>query len=143
VEAEHRTLRPHDLLDTCKFILVSHVIPYLPLGQLFRLWLGISEYVYRNPELLDECIDTAITDNTFRADDLEFTFAARAWSELVNLGNMDAYREKFEKIQTFFAPRFAEATKIGNEMIKTIEENLKERKEKEKEMEKAKAKTVL
>jgi prephenate dehydrogenase (NADP+) len=46
---------------------------------------------------------------------------------------MDAYREKFEKIQTFFAPRFAEATKVGNEMIKTIEENLKERKEKEKE----------
>jgi prephenate dehydrogenase (NADP+) len=89
--------------------------------------------VYRNPDLLDECIDTAITDNTFRADDLEFTFAARAWSELVNLGNMDAYREKFEKIQTFFAPRFAEATKVGNEMIKTIEENLKERKEKEKE----------
>lgn len=45
--------------------------------QLFRLWLGAAEYLFRKPELLEEVIDTAIEDNTFRADDLEFTFAAR------------------------------------------------------------------
>ena len=50
------------------------------------------------------------------------------WSERVSLGHMDGYREKFEKIQAYFAPRFAEATKVGNEMIKTIEENLNSRK---------------
>ena len=99
--------------------------------KLFRLWLGITEYLYRNEELLNESIDTAIEDNTFRTDDLEFTFAARDWSERVNLGNMDGYREKFEKIQAYFAPRFAEANKVGNEMIKTIEQNLRERKGKE------------
>ena len=41
---------------------------------------------------------------------------------------MEAYREKFEKIQAYFAPRFPEASKVGNEMIKTIEENLDSRK---------------
>lgn len=41
---------------------------------------------------------------------------------------MDGYREKFEQIQSYFAPRFPEATRVGNEMIKTIEENLKSRK---------------
>ena len=41
------------------------------------MWLGITEYLFLKPDLLDECIDTAIVDNTFRADDLEFTFAAR------------------------------------------------------------------
>jgi prephenate dehydrogenase (NADP+) len=41
---------------------------------------------------------------------------------------MDGYREKFEKIQKYFAPRFEEATKLGNEMIKTVEENIRERK---------------
>lgn len=46
-------------------------------SKLFRLWLGITEYLFRNPELLQEAIDTAIDDNTFRTDDLEFTFAAR------------------------------------------------------------------
>ena len=45
--------------------------------KLFRLWLGITEYVYRNEELLNECIETGLTDNTFVSDDLEFTFAAR------------------------------------------------------------------
>lgn len=49
--------------------------------QLFRLWLGVTEYLFRNPELLDEALDTAIDDNTFRSDDLEFTFAARVSSE--------------------------------------------------------------
>ena len=40
---------------------------------------------------------------------------------------MDGYREKFEAIQSYFAPRFPEATKVGNQMITTIEENLKSR----------------
>ncbi|OAK97901.1 Prephenate dehydrogenase [Phaeosphaeriaceae sp. SRC1lsM3a] len=85
-----------------------------------RMWLGITEYLFRNPTLLEEAIDTAIDDNTFRADDLEFTFAARDWSSRVDLGNFDGYREKFEKIQKYFEPRFPEATKLGNDMIKTI-----------------------
>lgn len=33
---------------------------------------------------------------------------------------MEGYQEKFEKIQKYFAPRFPEATKLGNEMIETI-----------------------
>lgn len=45
--------------------------------KLFRLWLGVTEYLFRNPRLLDEALDTAIDDKTFRSDDLEFTFAAR------------------------------------------------------------------
>ena len=40
---------------------------------------------------------------------------------------MEGYREKFERVQTYFKPRFAEATKVGNEMIRTIEENLNSR----------------
>ena len=47
------------------------------LTQLFRIWLGVTEYLFRNEDLLDEVIKTAIEDNTFRSDDLEFTFAAR------------------------------------------------------------------
>ncbi|GAB7323554.1 hypothetical protein MBLNU13_g07057t1 [Cladosporium sp. NU13] len=104
----------------------DHMICSTPL---FRLWLGIAEYLYRNEDLLNESIDNAITDNTHVADDLEFTFAARDWSNRVSLGNMEGYRTKFENIQSYFSPRFAEATKVGNEMIRTIEENLKTRKE--------------
>lgn len=50
---------------------------YINIGQLFRLWLGVTEYLFRNQDLLEEALDTAIDDSTFRSDDLEFTFAAR------------------------------------------------------------------
>ena len=33
---------------------------------------------------------------------------------------MEGYRDKFEEMQAFFAPRFPEAMRLGNEMIKTI-----------------------
>ena len=37
----------------------------------------MTEYLFRQPALLDDVIRIAIEDNTFRSDDLEFTFAAR------------------------------------------------------------------
>lgn len=109
----HLSINPYD-----------HMICSTPL---FRLWLGITEYLYRNTELLEECIDTAIEDTTFRSDDLEFTFAARDWSERVKLGNMEGYRRRFEMVQEYFRPRFPEAKRVGDEMIRTIEENLRAR----------------
>ncbi|KAK4495891.1 hypothetical protein PRZ48_013159 [Zasmidium cellare] len=114
-----------DCWHRLQIIPYDHMICSTPL---FRLWLGITEYLYRNDELLNECIDTAIEDTSFRADDLEFTFAARDWSERVRLGSMEAYREKFEGVQGYFETRFEEAGRVGNEMIRTIEEGLRERK---------------
>ena len=52
--------------------------------KLFRLWLGVTEYLFRKADLLEEVLDTAIDDNTFRSDDLEFTFAARVSDLLPN-----------------------------------------------------------
>ncbi|KAK2763542.1 prephenate dehydrogenase (NADP(+)) [Emmonsiellopsis sp. PD_33] len=95
----------------------DHMICSTPL---FRLWLGVTEYLFRNEDLLDEVLDIAIDDNTFRSDDLEFTFAARAWSECVSFGDFASYRDRFEKIQSYFAPRFPDAVRLGNEMMKTI-----------------------
>ncbi|RWQ95508.1 prephenate dehydrogenase [Paecilomyces variotii] len=95
----------------------DHMICSTPL---FRLWLGVTEYLFRNPDLLDEVLDIAIDDNTFRSDDLEFTFAARAWSDCVSFGDFGSYKDRFERIQSYFAPRFPEAVRVGNEMLKTI-----------------------
>ncbi|BFZ59532.1 prephenate dehydrogenase (NADP(+)) [Saitoella coloradoensis] len=95
----------------------DHMICSTPL---FRMWLGVTEYLYKQPQLLDECIRIALTDDTFRSDDLEFTFAARGWAECVGFGDFGSYRKRFEATQGFFEGRFEEATKIGNEMIATI-----------------------
>ncbi|MCJ1306760.1 prephenate dehydrogenase (NADP(+)) [Agyrium rufum] len=99
------------------------IIPYEHMicsTPLFRLWLGATQYLFRKPGLLDEVINVAIEDNTFRSDDLEFTFAARGWSECVSFGDFSSYRDRFESIQAYFSPRFPEAIRVGNEMIKTI-----------------------
>ncbi|MCJ1290353.1 prephenate dehydrogenase (NADP(+)) [Xylographa carneopallida] len=95
----------------------DHMICSTPL---FRLMLGVTEYLFRKPLLLEEVIATAIEDDTFRSDDLEFTFAARGWSDCVSFGDFSSYKDRFEQIQVYFAPRFPEATRVGNEMIKTI-----------------------
>lgn len=33
---------------------------------------------------------------------------------------MNRYRDKFENVRQYFEPRFADAVKVGNEMIATI-----------------------
>ena len=100
----------------------DHMICSTPL---FRVWLGVTEYLFRNETLLNEAIKTAVSDDTFRSDDLEFTFAARAWSDCVSFGDFEAYRDRFETIQQYFAPRFPDAVRLGSEMIKTIVEKTK------------------
>ena len=49
-----------------------------------------------------------------------FLTCSQGWSECVSFGDFSSYKDRFEKIQAYFAPRFPEANRVGNEMIKTI-----------------------
>ncbi|CCG81614.1 Prephenate dehydrogenase [Taphrina deformans PYCC 5710] len=100
----------------------DHMICSTPL---FRLWLGVTEYLFRQPALLTETINAALEDDKFRSDDLEFTIAARGWSDIVNYKDFQSYKKRFENVQAYFEPRFVEATALGNEMIRTIFERTK------------------
>ncbi|CAK7894058.1 hypothetical protein CAAN1_02S01970 [[Candida] anglica] len=102
----------------------DHMICSTPL---FRIFLGVTEYLFCTPGLLEECISVSVNDPTFRHDDLEFTIAARNWSKIVSFGNFDLYKQEFETAQEFFKPMLGEANRIGNEMIKTILERVRER----------------
>ncbi|KTB12812.1 Prephenate dehydrogenase [NADP(+)] [Nakaseomyces glabratus] len=95
----------------------DHMICSTPL---FRIFLGVSEFLFLSPDLLEKTIDAAIDDHSFRRDDLEFVVAAREWSSIVTFGNFDLYKRQFEDVQKFFEPMLPEANQIGNEMIKTI-----------------------
>ncbi|KNB11676.1 prephenate dehydrogenase [Fusarium oxysporum f. sp. lycopersici 4287] len=106
-----------------------NIVPYdhmLCSTPLFRLRLGVTEYLFRNEDVLDAAIETAIEDKTYRSDDLEFTFAARAWAECVNLGHFETWEKRFVSTQQFFEPRFEEAKVVGNQMMKKILENSKD-----------------
>lgn len=58
---------------------------------------GVAEYLFRSPTLLQSAITAAVSDKVHRPDDVEFTIAARGWSECVSFGNFDLYQRRFEE----------------------------------------------
>lgn len=90
---------------------------------IFRMWIGVAEYLFRSPERLDAAIDAAVRDFTHRSHDLEFTMAARGWSQCISFGSFALYERRFMDTAGFFAPRFGEATELGAKMIKAISQS--------------------
>ncbi|QRV73793.1 hypothetical protein RhiJN_01807 [Ceratobasidium sp. AG-Ba] len=90
---------------------------------LFRLWIGVAEYLFRSETRLNAALDAAVHDVSHRSDDLEFVVAARGWSQCVTFGSFPLYKDRFKHTQAFFKPRFAEATALGSRMIQTILDN--------------------
>ncbi|KAG9318958.1 prephenate dehydrogenase [Chiua virens] len=88
----------------------------------FRMWIGVAEYLFRSVERLDTALHAATHDVSHRSDDLEFVVAARGWSQCIAFGNFELYKDRFSRTAAFFEPRFEEANKIGGAMIKAISE---------------------
>lgn len=85
----------------------------------------MAEYLFRSRTLLSLAISAGLSDRIHRSEDIEFVVAARGWSECVSFGNFDLYENRFVETMRFFAPRFAEATRVGGEMIKAIQQGQK------------------
>jgi len=88
----------------------------------FRLRLGIAEYLFKNDDLLEESIETALYDKTIRGDDLEFHSAVRDWSALIGYGDMEGYKKHFNEVQAFFKGRLEEGNKQSAELIRRLME---------------------
>ncbi|CDS06717.1 Putative Prephenate dehydrogenase (NADP) [Lichtheimia ramosa] len=99
----------------------EHMVCQTPL---FRLWMGITEYLFRSPAMLEEAIMAALYRKEIRPDDMEFVTCARGWAECVSLGSMEAYQKRFTETASFFEDRFAESTIVGNNMISMISKNM-------------------
>lgn len=86
----------------------------------FRMWMGVAEYLFRSQKRLDAAINAALYNMSHRYDDVEFVVASRGWSQCVSFGNFELYKQRFEETAAFFRPRFDEAAKAGSEMLKVI-----------------------
>ncbi|MEN0056888.1 MAG: prephenate dehydrogenase, partial [Mucilaginibacter sp.] len=86
----------------------------------FRLRLGIAEYLFKNEELLEESLETALYDKTIRGDDLEFHSAVREWSAIIGYGDMEGYKKHFNDVQSFFDGRLEEGKKQSAELIRRL-----------------------
>ncbi|KAH9852756.1 Prephenate dehydrogenase [Lenzites betulinus] len=87
---------------------------------IFRLWIGVAEYLFRSEARLDAAIHAALYETTHRSDDLEFVVGARGWSQCISFGNFELYKERFLHTSAFFESRFEEATKVGSAMIQAL-----------------------
>lgn len=87
---------------------------------IFRMWIGVAEYLFRSQARLDAAIQAALYDVSHRSNDLEFVVAARGWSQCISFGSFDLYKERFAKTAEFFQPRFEDATKLGSAMLQAI-----------------------
>lgn len=87
---------------------------------IFRMWIGVAEYLFRSPARLDAAIEAAVRDVMHRSDDLEFTLAARGWSQCISFGSFELYEKRFSETAAFFQPRFKEAAEVGTKMIEAI-----------------------
>ncbi|KZT09557.1 Prephenate dehydrogenase [Laetiporus sulphureus 93-53] len=90
---------------------------------IFRMLLGVSEYLFRSQERLDNAINAALYDTTYRANDLEFVVAARGWSQCISFGSFELYQQRFMAASNFFEPRFEDATKLGTAMLQAISDS--------------------
>jgi len=86
----------------------------------FRLRLGIAEYLFKNEELLEESIVTALYDKTIRGDDLEFHSAVREWSAIIGYGDLEGYKKHFNDVKVFFEGRLEEGNKQSAELIRRL-----------------------
>lgn len=96
---------------------------------IFRLWIGVAEYLFRSQERLDAAIFAALYDTSHRSNDMEFLIASRGWSQCISFGSFDLYKERFAQTAAFFQPRFESATKLGSAMIQAIMESQSEDKD--------------
>lgn len=90
---------------------------------IFRLWIGVAEYLFRSPERLDAAIFAALYDTSHRSNDMEFVIAARGWSQCISFGSFELYKDRFQQTSDFFQTRFEDATRLGSAMIQAIMES--------------------
>ncbi|TFK90282.1 Prephenate dehydrogenase [Polyporus arcularius HHB13444] len=90
---------------------------------IFRMWIGVAEYLFRSEARLDSAIHAALYETSHRSDDLEFCVAARGWSQCISFGSFELYKQRFMHTAGFFESRFEEATKVGSAMIQALMDN--------------------
>ncbi|MGN6638126.1 MAG: NAD(P)-binding domain-containing protein [Mucilaginibacter sp.] len=126
LSSHHEVQKPNSHLSILSMVDAWYHLGVNPYDNLicqtppFRLRLGIAEYLFKNEELLEESIKTALYDKTIRGDDLEFHSAVREWSAIIGYGDMEGYKTHFNQVQAFFQDRLEEGKKQSAELIRRL-----------------------
>ncbi|KAG0146959.1 hypothetical protein CROQUDRAFT_656752 [Cronartium quercuum f. sp. fusiforme G11] len=104
----------------CWYQLKINPLKHLELAAtpVFKMWFGLIQFLFLNPERLESTISASIKDLSYRGDDCEFVLAARGWSQCISHGDFQVYRRRFEHTAEFFSPMFEEGKGKISEMLK-------------------------
>jgi prephenate dehydrogenase (NADP+) len=83
----------------------------------FKLRVGMAEYLFMNPELLEESMQAALFDKTIRKDDLAFHTSVQEWAHIVEIGDKKGYESHFERTKAFLADKLEEGQKKSGMLI--------------------------
>jgi prephenate dehydrogenase (NADP+) len=124
-DTDHK-LKPNSHLSLLSMVYAWYKMGVNPYDNLicqtppFKLRLGIAEYLFKNEEMLEDSIRTALYDKSIRGDDLEFHTAVHEWASIIGYGDLKGYKEHFEAAKTFFANRLIDGRDLSAEMIKRL-----------------------
>ncbi|KJE94049.1 prephenate dehydrogenase [Capsaspora owczarzaki ATCC 30864] len=121
IPASERTPNSHlSLLAMVDAWYAMKVNPYDDLvcqTPVFRLRLGIAEYLFCDKELLDESIAAALFNKSIRGDDMEFFAAVREWATIILNGDLRGYEDHFLRVRQFFESRLQDGFKASCVLI--------------------------
>ena len=87
---------------------------------LYKLRLGIVEYLSKNSALLKESIQASLYDKSTRRGDLEFHTAVREWCTIIRHNDVAGYRANFDSTREFFKDRLPEGVARSDELLKKL-----------------------
>lgn len=124
-DVEHRS-KPNSHLSILSMVYAWYQMQVNPYSNLicqtppFKLRLGIAEYLFKNEDLLEAAIQTALYDKSIRGDDLEFHTAVHEWASIIGYGDLVGYKAHFEAAKSFFAERLIDGQILGATMINKL-----------------------
>jgi prephenate dehydrogenase (NADP+) len=88
---------------------------------IFKLRIGLAEYLFLNNDLLEETIQTALYDKSIRGEDLAFHTSVHEWANIVELGDKNGYQKQFDAAKNFLSNRLEEGKQKSNLLIARLQ----------------------
>lgn len=118
---------PNSHLSLLAMVVAWHDMRVNPYEQMicqtppFKLRLGITEYLFRHPELWMESVNAAVHYTDIRDQDRAFVDAVDDWGSIIASKDVTDYNASFLDVQTFFGKeKMSQAGKISEELIRRL-----------------------
>ncbi len=112
----------HAMMDSWRFLSIQPRRNLICQTPLYRLRVGIVEYLHNHSELYKNSIAAFLNSSAIEKDDSEFCDAANTWADIIQKRDTKEYDHTFSMVKEFFASRLDEAKKKSDALIDRIAE---------------------